>query len=88
MKQELQQQVAKFLAQSRVVRGQQGFVHLVRLFDEVRAKRFVSLRGVPVAAASQIAHQRERIFKRGFHLLGLRWSRILRGPQIINQCNG
>ena len=62
VKENLQQQIAELFTQSRVVLGEQRLVHLVCLFDEVRAERLVGLRRIPIAALSQVAHQRERIF--------------------------
>ena len=41
-------------------------VDFVRFFDQIRPQRFVRLRGVPLAARAQIAHQRERISSVGF----------------------
>ena len=69
MKENLQQQVAELFTESRVVAGEQRFVDLVSFLDQVGTQRLVRLRRIPLAAAPQVAHQRERIFKRGFHLL-------------------
>ena len=63
----LQQQIAELLAESAIVSREQRLVHLVRLLDEVRSQGFVGLRGVPFTSAPQIAHERERIVKGGFH---------------------
>src|SRR5207247_7151774 len=64
MKQDLQQQVAELFAQLGVVAGANGVVDLVRLLDEVGAQRFVRLRGVPLAARAEVAHERERVVER------------------------
>jgi hypothetical protein len=72
VKQDLQQEITQLFSKASVVAALERIVHLVRLFDQVGSERLVCLRRVPVATASQIAHERKRIFKRGFHLLGLR----------------
>lgn len=75
MKEDLQQQVAELFAEARVVPGEQCLVHLVRLFYKVWPQRVVGLSRIPLAAAPQIAHERDRIFKRRFHLLDSPMSR-------------
>ena len=82
----LQQQIAELLAQLRVVAGANGVVDLVRFFDEIRPQRLVRLRGVPLAASAEIAHQRERIFKCRFCLHSLLRSGILPALGILGQC--
>src|SRR5687767_5425815 len=42
----------------------------MRLFQQIRTQRCVRLRGIPLAPRSQIAHERERIFKRRLVLHG------------------
>src|SRR5688572_7918601 len=42
----------------------------MRLFQQIRTQRCVRLRGIPLASRSQIAHERERIFKRRLVLHG------------------
>src|SRR5207237_730211 len=39
-------------------------VDLVRLFDEIRTEGFVRLRGIPLAAHAEVAHERESIVER------------------------
>ena len=77
MKQDLQQKVAELLAKFGVVAAANGVVDLVRFLDQIGAKRLVRLRRVPVAAGAKVAHQRQRIFKRRFHLHSLHGSGIL-----------
>jgi hypothetical protein len=57
VKEDLQQEIAQFLAQFGVVAGSNGVVHLVRFFYQVRPQRLVRLRGIPLAPCAQIAHQ-------------------------------
>ena len=54
---------------------------LVGFLDQVGAQRVVALRGIPLAALPQVAHDRERIFKCCFVLHGLTGVRILPARQ-------
>ena len=64
MEQHLEQHVAQLFSHLGVVVVANRLVELVRLLDQVRSQRIVGLVGVPLAPRAQIAHQRERIFKR------------------------
>ena len=77
VKQDLQQKVAELLAEFGVVAASNGVVDLVGLLDQIGSKGLVRLRGVPVATGAKVAHQRQRIFKRRFHLHSLHGSGIL-----------
>lgn len=82
VKQDLEEQVPELFAQTYVVTRLERVVDLVGFLDQVGAQRLMVLRRIPLAALSQVAHQRQRIFKRRFHLLGLQC--ILRGSQNLN----
>ena len=71
MKEHLQENVAQFFAHLSLIAVAKRIVQLVRFFDEVRAERVVGLGRIPLAASSQVTHERERIFKRGFSLHSL-----------------
>ncbi len=73
----LEQQVAQLFPKLRVASGADRVVDLVCFLDQVWTKRLVRLRGVPIAARAQVAHESERIFKRRFHLPSLLGSDIL-----------
>ncbi len=64
MEEHLEEDVAQLLANRVRVAGSQRIVELVRLLDEIGAQRVVRLLAIPLAARAQIAHERERIFKR------------------------
>ena len=57
-------------------------VDLVRLLDLIGAERLVRLRPVPLAAAPQVSHQLERIFKSGLVLHGSGRISRLRGSAV------
>jgi len=63
VKEDLQQDVAKFLLDQRVLADPDGLVQLCGLLDEVWPQGVVSLGGIPLAAGAEIAHECERIFK-------------------------
>src|SRR5687768_7654348 len=70
VKEHLEQNVGELLADLTVSAGAKRVVELVRLLEQVRTQRCVRLRGIPLAPRSQIAHERERIFKRRLVLHG------------------
>src|SRR5690349_12630726 len=77
MEQHLEQHVAELLAHLRVVSVANRLVQLVRFLDQVWPQRIVCLIRIPLAPRTEIAHERERIFKRWFVL------HSLLGPGII-----
>ena len=64
MKQDLEEHVPQLLAHLRVIALANRFVELVGFFDQIGPERVVRLVRIPLASSPQIAHERERIFKR------------------------
>ena len=63
MKQHLEEHITELFLHLPIVAVADRLVQLVRLLDEIGAKRVVRLRGIPLAARAQVAHESERIFK-------------------------
>ena len=86
VKEYLQQQVAQFVTQHRIVTAGDGIVDFVRLLDEVRPQRGVRLNPIPVAAHSEILHNRQRVVERARG--GSSGQGTALGSQHVHRCAG
>src|SRR5687768_5716041 len=70
MEEHLQQEISELLPHLSVRSRSKGIIELVGLLEQIGTQRCVSLRGIPLTPRSQVAHERERIFKRRLVLHG------------------
>lgn len=87
VEQYLEQDVTEFLPRQAVIALAKRVVELVRFLDQVGAEGLVRLGSIPLAASPQIAHQRERIFKRRLVLHDFFGPGILCALQMTRESN-